>query len=605
MHKLNFSQFILLAGLYLMLIPQNLFSQGLDAEFLEGLDPNIREQLEGQNSEKDPELEALFRSDTSLTKNKEILKNLKSKIEDLDAKLNEDDSENALERFGESFFSSIQSSFMPINIPNTSGNYIVDVGDSFTILLTGKDSKEHQLEVQRDGSLLIPDYGKILVAGSRLDQVENKIIQFIGTTSLGVNSFITLSKMRDVQILLMGGIVSPGIYTISAGSNLLHALNVAGGISANGSFRKIEHRRGGEVLSSIDLYPTLVYGEPLEAAALRSGDTIFITPISFQIPVSGGINNPAIYEMLNGESLEDILNFAGGLSESFYGHKFVKVKMQQLNSNAEAEVQIKDFKQFELAPRYSIVVPTFQSNYETTNTISINGMVQRPGIYSIDEGETLRSVVKRAGGYKTNAYTYGGALFRESVSLKEKEYAKINYADTINYLIDSLAKPGASFGSQTISLLTQELQSKSYSGRIVTDFSSINTNSAVTSIKLEHGDKIVIPSMQRVVYMFGDFKNQANLTYDPNYSVNDYVKLGGGLQESAKGYLLVISPDGKTQIHKRKLFNLSGNIDIYPGSIIYAPRELGKLDGVLFASSVAPILSNVALTLASLNSISD
>jgi hypothetical protein len=158
MHKLNFSQFILLAGLYLILIPQNLFSQGLDAEFLEGLDPNIREQLEGQNSEKDPELEALFRSDTSLTKNKEILKNLKSKIEDLDAKLNEDDSENALERFGESFFSSIQSSFMPINIPNTSGNYIVDVGDSFTILLTGKDSKEHQLEVQRDGSLLIPDY---------------------------------------------------------------------------------------------------------------------------------------------------------------------------------------------------------------------------------------------------------------------------------------------------------------------------------------------------------------------------------------------------------------------------------------------------------------
>ena len=105
--------------------------------------------------------------------------------------------------------------------------------------------------------------------------------------------------------------------------------------------------------------------------------------------------------------------------------------------------------------------------------------------------------------------------------------------------------------------------------------------------------------------MFGDFKNQANLTYDPNYSVNDYVKLGGGLQESAKGYLLVISPDGKTQIYKRKLFNLSGNIDIYPGSIIYAPRELGKLDGILFASSVAPILSNVALTLASLNSISD
>ena len=606
MSKLQLPKSTLLAFIFFISTPSILSAQALDAEFLEGLSPSIREAIEVQNSTKDPELDQLFRLDTSVTKNKEILKRLQLKIEELDSLINLDPKKNGgLERFGESFFSSIQSSFMPINMPNTTPNYLVDVGDSFTILLTGKDNKEHELEVQRDGALLIPDYGKISVAGYSLDKVESKVSQFIATKSLGVNSFITLSKMRDVQILLIGGVESPGMYTVSAGSSILHVLNVAGGISENGSFRRVEHKRNGTLLSVTDLYRTFINGDLLNVASLRSGDALFVAPISFQIPVSGGVNNPAIYEVLSGESLDDILQFAGGVSEDFYGHQYVKVSTKSLVDNTETFVAIQDFKEFKLAPRLSIEVPSYQNDHEIIKIVSIAGMVERPGSYSIEDGETIQSLVKRAGGYRENAYAFGGALFREAVSDKEQEYAKINYADTINYLIDSLSKPGASLGSETIQLLTQELQSKSYAGRVVTNFDASASSLTSSSIKLESGDKIVIPSMQRIVYMFGDFKNQANLTYDPNYNVMDYVKLGGGLQESAKGYLLIISPDGKTKIYKRSLFNAYGSIDIYPGSIIYAPRELGRLDGVLFASSVAPILSNVALTLASLNSISN
>ena len=124
---------------------------------------------------------------------------------------------------------------MPINVPNLGPNYIVDVGDQFKLLLTGKLSELLELTVQRDGSILIPDFGKINIAGKSLSAAEEIIRVFIDESSVGVTPFLTLSKIRDVQILMLGGIESPGIYTVSGGSSILSVLNAAGGISQNGS----------------------------------------------------------------------------------------------------------------------------------------------------------------------------------------------------------------------------------------------------------------------------------------------------------------------------------------------------------------------------------
>jgi protein involved in polysaccharide export with SLBB domain len=577
-------------------------AQELTQEFLEGLDPVMRDQLENQNSsDEDPELEALFRSETSLEKNKEILSKLKTQISDLDKKFNNLSESSELQRFGENFFSSVQSSFMPINIPNIDSNYIVDVGDEFSILLTGKQNKELSLVVQRDGTLIIPEFGKISVAGFALQETEAKISNFISSISLGVNSFITLSEIRDVQLFLIGGVESPGVYTLSGGSNILHALNIAGGISENGSYRLVEHRRNGKVINKIDLYQTLVFGYNFGINSLRSGDVIFVAPPSFQVPISGGVNRPAIYEILPNETLEDIIELAGGFSESFYGHNAVKVFNKNVGSNSETQVKISELAKFTINPRTSIEVPAYSNAVEAAREVNITGMVQRPGKYSIEQGESLGNLIQRAGGYKEGAYVYGGALFRENASTLEKEYAQINYADTINFLISSIGKPGTSFSSSAVELLIQELKSQKFQGRVLTDFNFLNNK----GISLLDGDNIVIPPMQRIVYTFGDFKSQSNVEYNPNYSISDYINISGGLKESARNFVLVIDPDGKTHVYKRRLFDLKSNIDIYPGSIIYAPREIGKLDGLLYASTVAPVLSSLALSLASLNSISD
>ena len=139
-------------------------SVNLSDDFLEGLPPSIRDQIEVQNDvQQEEDLEDLFRSDTSLEKNKIILQKLKDQIKALDAQLTGvEDSVSGLERFGEIFFRSLQSSFMPVNVPNLSGDYIVDVGDSFNLLLTGKIAEEMELEIGRDGALLFQNLEKYL-----------------------------------------------------------------------------------------------------------------------------------------------------------------------------------------------------------------------------------------------------------------------------------------------------------------------------------------------------------------------------------------------------------------------------------------------------------
>jgi protein involved in polysaccharide export with SLBB domain len=238
--------------------------------------------------------------------------------------------------------------------------------------------------------------------------------------------------------------------------------------------------------------------------------------------------------------------------------------------------------------------------------VSIEGMVNRPGEYFISEGETLSKLISRAGGYKDNAYSYGGALFRESAKEKEKIYAQLNYADTVNYIVSNIGKPNRSVNSSALDLLSEELRAQNHTGRVVADFGITNIKSKnVDDIELEDNDRIVIPSLEKIVYLFGDFKNPSNLTYKSNLTIQDYIDSVGGVKDSAFDEIIVIDPDGLTHIYKKSRLSFSASVDIYPGSIIYAPRDIGKLSGVMYASTVSPILSSLALSLASLNSISD
>lgn len=589
-------------------------SNPLTTEFLEGLPPDVAEELRLNNAvKKEEDIEKLFRADTEFLKTKDVLEKIRYELQGIEKRLSKSngDESNRLSRFGDTFFSSIQSSFMPVNVPSGAEDYVLDVGDTLSVMLSGGASSssmskndEKQI-IQRDGTISLPNLGKISLAGLTLAQAEESLATYVTKASPGTSAYLSLSKLRDIQIIMLGGVVGPGIYTLSGGSNILTAINSAGGITENGSYRKVEHKRNGKVLSVIDLYEVFVNGNISFEFSLRSGDAILIHPVSNLIPVSGGINNEAIFETLPGETAADLIKFAGGFSSTFYGHQSVFLKRADLSSNSIIDISTSDLEQFELQPRDILFVPSFESLQEAAREVTIEGMVRRPGKYYVNDGERLSDLIKKAGGYKQNAYEFGAGLFRQGAIEAGQEFAQQSYFEIINTLISNLAQPGVSARPEIIQLLSEELRSRRNSGRVVTEFSlnKLQENPSLDMI-LADQDRIVVPELQKVVYVFGDFRNPTNISYNPNYNIQDYILYAGGVNESAYDELIVIDPSGKTQIYRDRLFARE-NIDIYPGSVIYASRDIGKVDPVRYVANISPILSSLALSLASLNAIND
>ena len=121
------------------------------------------------------------------------------------------------------------------------------------------------------------------------------------------------------------------------------------------------------------------------------------------------------------------------------------------------------------------------------------------------------------------------------------------------------------------------------------------------------GDKIHVPAFANQVYVYGEVLNPSSYNYSPDLNYTDYLKLSGGFSRSAdENKIILISPDGTATSIKIGLFNsVLGNKQILPGSLIYVPQYIGKVDGISLASAVAPIVSSFALSIASLNSINN
>lgn len=602
MFQNKFSHFLLL-----LLISQNVFSQEMSSDFLDSLPESIRGQISENNTPNSDEVEKLFELDTSQENNKRILRDLKSKLDELEGLISEDLEEvDKLEIFGSNFFSSVQSTFMPINLPNFSNDYILNVGDSLNLVYTTGLSRKTEVFVQRDGSVLLPEYGKVIIAGMSFGDAAELIKNFVQTKDISQEVFVSLSELRDIQVVLLGWVNNPGIYTLSAGSNVIGAINVAGGISNNGSYRSIELKRGKNT-TLIDLYDIFVYGKFDLTQHLTSGDVIFVGPRNMNVSISGGVNNSAIYEVLPDENLSNVINFAGGFSNSYKNFDHILVDRKAINYNSIIKIDTSNINSFALEERDSVLVPFYDAQPVKQKTISIEGMVNRPGEYFINEQTTLLDVLTMAGGYKDGAYEYGAAIFRKQVKEVENTFSQKEYNATVNYLISNLGNPNSVIPPQTLDILREELNTKIYSGRIVTEF-NINelTNNPAANISLEDGDTIVVPQMNNTVYMVGEFNNPSNHIYDPSKSATDYIRESGNLKSTAEGLILVIDPDGRSRVLEKKWFLVSSNnVPIYPGSILYAPRDIANLTGIRYASVVAPIVSSLAISLASLNSINN
>lgn len=330
--------------------------------------------------------------------------------------------------FGQSIFRIATSQFQMVGTGPVDPDYRLGAGDQVSVVLSGDVQLSYALEVSRDGSLVIPDVGQVYVAGLRLRELEDQLYERLGRVYAGVGRgteastqlAITLGRLRTNQVFIIGEAERPGAYQVSSVATVFNALYQARGPNDNGSFRRIEVRRGGAVVRVVDVYDYLLRGDSRDDIRLEQGDVIFIPVAGVQAGIRGAVRRQAIFELREGEGLRDLLSFAGGLrAEASVARVQIDrvLPPEQRRPGVErtlVDVDVRALLTGGAAPRLfdQDVVSVFSVAGERRNRVTVEGEVQRPGFFEWSPGLTLWGVIDRAEGLQEDAYTARAHVYR-------------------------------------------------------------------------------------------------------------------------------------------------------------------------------------------------
>ena len=365
--------------LSIVVISSSIFAQNLDPEFLRSLPPEIAQDLIKKAENRAKAEEAYYRPpSTSIEKPINEYKSFDSNDKRFESKDKRFESKD--KRFGSKVFSLMQTTLMPINEPNTDDSYTLDYGDQLRIQYTGQKTSISDYVIGRDGSINLDEIGKIYLAGLPLNEAVKLIKNSVKKAFIGVEIFVSLINIRDIQVVLAGNIYNPGSYTLSGNSNIFHALVVSGGPSETGSFRSINLIRDDKIIESIDLYDTFIHGKSSFKRRLRSGDIVFVNPISNSVHINGGVKRPGQYELLDDENLYKLIEYSNGLNA--YAD-LTSIILDRILDREIKSIPIVNISQFEkIEPKDGDRITIRENSFRV---VKVNGAVNNPGTYLMSE----------------------------------------------------------------------------------------------------------------------------------------------------------------------------------------------------------------------------
>ncbi len=601
--------------IFLVLFAFTLNSQELDDNFLDSLPEDIRrdvaERAEGKKDDTDNNYNSFLYS-SKLEQAEELLvlkKRLESDLRELERRLKSDQRltlDDDLKLFGSNFFNTFQTSFMPINEPNPDSTYTLDIGDILNIQLIGQQSYDEELFVNGDGSINLPDVGKIVIAGLSLKEASSLIKSKVKSSFIGTEAFISLARVRDVNILVTGNAKNPGIYTLTGNSNILHALSIAGGVSEFGSFREINLIRANNIIETLDVYDLLIDGKYNLNKRLRSGDIVFVTPRKNIISIDGAVKRPAKYEVSDNQFLSDVIRYANGIKQTA---DLENISLERILDGTLKSIPIDSQKQFgSINPMDGDLIYIREFPYRSAK---ISGAVKKPGNYIIAAGETLDDLVDKAGGYNSNAYPFGAVYLNNDAKTINEKSKEILYEEFLdNIIAASQQNIGNNFDLTPIVKLTEEIKNTEASGRVVINLARSRNNES-EQVQIKEGDELIIPEISNNVYVYGEISTEGSVMYSPNQDVKYFVNKSGGFKKFADvNSIYILHPNGESvrYSNKRNIFESQpkSEIRVYPGSIIFVPRKLDESTPRRLATQAyVSILGNLGIALASLSSINN
>ena len=314
--------------------------------------------------------------------------------------------------YGMNLFHSENLTFQPsLNIP-TPINYQLGPGDELIIDVWGAAEQNYQLKVSPEGNIRVPNLGPIYLNGLTVEKAESKIKARLSRiySGLGSNTYadVSLGSVRTIKVNIVGEVSRQGTYVLSSFSSVFNALYAAGGPNENGSLRLIDHYRAGKKLASIDLYDFLFRGI-ISNEILNDQDVIIVRPYTHWVKIQGEVKRPGTYELEGDETLEVLINYAGGFTSKAYRER-ISLKRNSGISRVIETVTKSEFGAFRIIPGDEInvtsIIPRFKSR------VNITGAVNKVGEYEYTDGMTLNDLIQMAEGPREDAFFDRGTIFR-------------------------------------------------------------------------------------------------------------------------------------------------------------------------------------------------
>jgi protein involved in polysaccharide export with SLBB domain len=328
---------------------------------------------------------------------------------------------DGLEVFGMRVFQRGTNQFEPNLAGPVDANYRIGPLDILSVIATGQVELAHSLEVTRNGYVIIPQVGQVFVSNLTLAEATQVILRQMRRSYAGAGTdansttkvSVNVARLRSNQVFIIGDVVMPGSYQVSAAGTALTALYAAGGPTINGAMRRVEVRRGGVTVSTFDMYDYLLRGDASKDVRLENGDIVFVPSNPKRAAIIGEIPRPALYEMKPSETLADLVAMAGGYTATAAR---ARLEVSRILPPAERttgrervafDVQGPELAQG-TAPRTPLLngdrVTVFGITSPTRDVVAVSGNVWAPGQLGFRPGMRLSEALRKAGGIRHDTY---------------------------------------------------------------------------------------------------------------------------------------------------------------------------------------------------------
>ena len=386
-------------------------------------------------------------------------------------------------------FLSFQSN---LNIP-TPLDYVIGPGDKLFIDIFGQSENYYQSEVSPDGDVILENIGPVNLNGLSLENAKKRLLSRFKTIYTGISNKTTFVNIsvgipRAVRVNIVGEVNLPGTYNFSAFNTVYNAIYVAGGITENATLREIKLYRNNKLINTVDVYKFLNRGDGSSNIRLENNDLIVVGPYTNRVTIKGAVKIPGIFETKEDETLSDLLSYSGGLSENAFK------KSIKLTRVIDGQLKIVDIN----SDQFEFFKPISGDKYQVdqiiekyNNRVIIKGAVYRPGTFSVFGGMTVKDLVEKAEGLKSDVFL-------------EKAY---------------ITRTNKDYSTSTIALnLKNELENPNFT--------------------LEEEDVINILSIndlneENYIEISGEVNNPSVFPFSDNITLYDLILLGGGFKDNA------------------------------------------------------------------------